>query len=139
MNQEQQSFLHDIEIKRQIEIANGEHVYTYPPLYVVYEQVETVVEASSNYDQNTTLFDDSPKYSTLSEEKEEFDEDTDTDEDIKICYHDRFVTVCFTRKAAEDFITAERHNLTNPRIYVHSIERRNIQLIEIGKILGDKQ
>ncbi len=40
-------------------------------------------------------------------------------------YIDRweFVTACFTRKACEEFIEANRHNLTDPRVYVASAHR----------------
>lgn len=35
----------------------------------------------------------------------------------------RFVTACFTRKAAQEYIDANRHNLNEPRIYVASAHR----------------
>jgi hypothetical protein len=51
----------------------------------------------------------------------------------------RFVTACFTRKAAEAFIAANRHNLKEPRVFVASGHRnpewqavRNL-LMEHGK------
>jgi len=34
-----------------------------------------------------------------------------------------FVTGCFTRKGAEDYIAVNGHNLTEPRIYVESLYR----------------
>ena len=37
----------------------------------------------------------------------------------------KFVTCCFTHVAAEDYIRQNKHNLTNPRIYVASGYRNN--------------
>ena len=37
----------------------------------------------------------------------------------------RFVTACFTRKGAENYIARNGHNLTNPYIYVESLYRNN--------------
>jgi hypothetical protein len=56
----------------------------------------------------------------------------------KIGKKEKFVTLCFTRKAASDFIDAERHNLNKPKIYVEYAERRNTELRAILEILGDK-
>lgn len=36
-----------------------------------------------------------------------------------------FVTACFTEKACEDYIRANRHNLEEPRIYTDSANRNN--------------
>lgn len=45
-----------------------------------------------------------------------------------------FVTGCFTRKGAEDYIAANGHNLTEPRIYVESLYR-NKEMIGIREFL----
>lgn len=36
-----------------------------------------------------------------------------------------FVTACFTERGCEDYIAANRHNLKEPRIYVHSAYRNH--------------
>ena len=45
-----------------------------------------------------------------------------------------FVTGCFTRKGAKDYIAANGHNLTEPRIYVQSLYR-NKEMIGIREFL----
>ncbi len=47
---------------------------------------------------------------------------------------DRFVTACFTRKGAEDYLAVNGHNLTRPFIYVSSLHR-NQEMIEVRKHL----
>jgi hypothetical protein len=142
------------------EIKDEKNACTYPPLYVVYDITETVCEHNTDYTQATTLFGIDDKYirPLLDGEGEFIEAEGDTDkwdeeiehtpegeEDaltyrsvLKMSHHDRFVTVCFTREAAEQFIKLERHNLKDPRIYVHGIPRRNVQLVELGKLFGDK-
>lgn len=56
---------------------------------------------------------------------------------VKKSFHDRFVTVCFTMEGAEGFIKAEGHNLTNPRVYVGHVGRRNVELRGVLGLLGD--
>ena len=54
----------------------------------------------------------------------------------KVYYVDQweFVTVCFTEKACQDYIAANGHNLTEPRIYAASAYR-NREMIAIREIL----
>lgn len=48
-------------------------------------------------------------------------------------YHDRFESAFFTRKAAEQFIETNGHNMNEPYIYVESIERRNFEFNDLLK------
>lgn len=142
------------------EIKEEKNACTYPPLYVVYDIIESACEHNTDYSQATTLFGIDDKYirPLLDGEGDFIEAESDTDkwdeeiehtpegEDealtyrpvLRVSHHDRFVTVCFTREAAEWFIKLERHNLKDPRIYVHAIPRRNLQLLELGRLLGDK-
>jgi hypothetical protein len=139
--------MEEIKQRRQKEILDGKNAATASPLYLVYDQSYTVCEHDTQYDQSTTVFNDSEKYVRHDHEGGEKRAEPNTDiwgEEkgkwsavVKKSFHDRFVTVCFTRKGAEDFIKAERHNLTNPRIYVEYAERRNIELHEVLRALGD--
>lgn len=45
-----------------------------------------------------------------------------------------FVTACFTYKGAEDFITRQKHNLKETRIYADSLYR-NQEMIEVREFL----
>lgn len=126
---------HSIDVigrERQQEIRDGKHLATFPPLYVVYDQRETCCEPDTGFDQSTSLFDERSEVKYV-----EKDDSWEPGEELSVSYHDVFVTVCFTRAGAEDFIQAERHNLSNPRIYVHYIPRRNHELVAIGKLFGD--
>ena len=117
---------------RQQEIKDGKNACTTPPLYVVFDQVKTYCEPDTEYgySQSTTLFDETSKIEQVEVEDGVFRE-------LSVSYHDQFVTVCFTRAGAEEFIRGERHNLQKPQIYVHYIPRRNYELVDIGKLFGD--
>ena len=49
----------------------------------------------------------------------------------------RFVTACFTRKGAEDYIARNGHNLTKPYIYVESLFRNAEMLALRNHLMGD--
>ena len=143
--------INEIKTVRQQEIQENKNAWTVPPLYVVLDVVISVTEHNSDYSQSTSVFDYQDEYIRADEEGSELEAEENTDkwdETITVeeteyrpvmrkGYHDRFVTICFTRKSAEDFIERERHNLSNPRIYVYGIPRRNIELVELGKLFGD--
>jgi hypothetical protein len=137
---------------RQQEIEEGKNAATVPPIYVVLERIFSVCEITSDYSQGTTVFDDDEEYVRVNSDGDEMPAEQSRDKwreviavdevlyypVVKKSFHDRFVTVAFTRKAAEDYIEMDRHNLTNPRIYVFGVNRRNIELLELIKLLGDK-
>lgn len=155
-----------IATKRQSEIERGLHAYTVPPLYVVYEQVLTCCRYDSDMNMSTTLFNEfadievrfvkecgANEYELSNHEMfSGFDKDAevtvpDPENEgefieytpaVRVGFHDRFVTCCFTHQAAVEFIKAERHNLTKPDIWVYGIKRRNTEMIELGKLFGDK-
>lgn len=56
------------------------------------------------------------------EEKRSNSNSDEIDDYVRTAYVDvwEMATVCFTRVAAEEYIAANGHNLTNPRIYVES-------------------
>lgn len=63
----------------------------------------------------------------------------DTEGWHKVYYIDiwEFVTVCFTRLAAEDFIEVNEHRLKNPRVYVETAYR-NPEMIAVQELLKSK-
>ncbi len=161
------NIINEIKTRRQQEIIDGKHAFTVPPLYVVYEQIITCCKHDSDMNMSTTLFNEfadiqvrfvkgcgEDAYELASHEmfkdnepdeeifinldKNNSEEDTEYTPVVRVGFHDRFVTCCFTRQAAEEFIEAEKHNLTNPQIWVHNIKRRNIEMVELGKLFGDK-
>lgn len=70
------------------------------------------------------------------DEMDEFGEDTG--DWYKSYYMDtwEFVTACFTEKACEDYIEANSHRLTDPRIYAASAYR-NWEFITVREALRD--
>ena len=158
--------INKIAFQRQQEILDGRHACTVPPLYVVYQQTYSYASHRSDITLSTTLFDEfADIYVRLVKDcgddgyelsNHEMFKDSDPDEEISVAYpedpeeiieftpvlrmgfHDKFVTCCFTRQAAEDFIKREQHNLTAPKIWVHGIMRRNIEMVELGQLFGDK-
>lgn len=139
--------MESIKKRRQKEISEGKNAGTRNPLYVVYDQIQTYCEHDTSLDQSTTVFNHEDEFVRFDSEGNEKKAEANPDNwgyekgkwsaVVKKSFHDRFVTVCFTRKGAEDFIKAERHNLNKPRIYVEYAERRNIELHEVLKALGD--
>lgn len=139
--------MEDIKTQRQLEISAGENAATASPLYFVYQRGYTVVEPDTAYDQSTTRFGYMPELVRFDEDgnQKAAEKDPSTwDEQkgkwrpvVKKVYHDKFVTVCFTRLAAENFIKAEKHNLKKPKIFVEYCERRNIEMQSVLAFLGD--
>ncbi len=144
-----------IKMVRQREIEEGKNLATSFPLYIVYDEIKSYHEGDSDYDVTTSLFSNNRDtycyaYSYDGDgvelTEQEYEDYTPTEDDppkekfecVRVGYHDRFITCCFTWEAAEIFIENERHNLTKPRIYVAHIPWRNVQLREIAKLLGDK-
>lgn len=138
---------------RQREIEEGKHAQTVPPLYVVYDELISVCERDSAYTQSTTRFDefadefrrfsDDGSWIEAESDSSKWDEKITVDEIeynsvVRVGFHDGFVTCCLTSEAAEEFIEREKHNLKNPRIFVHGIWRRNLQMVQLGILLGDK-
>lgn len=137
--------------ERKQEIADNKNGYTTNPIYVVYESGESI-SSSDDFQIGTSKFSQyqNDHYRRYTESGESFIRDTDAawpkdannDEHVTIddityqevvrCgIHDIFVTVFLTRAAAELFIEREKHNLTDPRIWVDSVPRRNLEMREI--------
>ncbi len=136
--------------ERKQEIAENKNGYTTDPLYVVYQSAESI-SSSDDYQLGTSKFSEyqNDHYRRYTEDGESFICDFDPEwleyadfesvtvddveykEVVRCGIHDVFVTVCFTRAAAEAFIEREKHNLTSPRIWVDSIPRRNAGMREI--------
>jgi len=137
--------------KRKREIAENKNGYTTNPLYVVYQSAESL-SSSDDFQVGTSKFSEyqNDHYRRYTESGESFISDTDPEwpadadhyepvtvddveyKDVVRCgIHDEFVTACFTRAAAEEFIERERHNLRDPRIWVDSIPHRSTDMLEL--------
>lgn len=97
---------------------------TADPIYVV-QQRRRVYGVDENYTDNFVWVSSDGEASEEESKRAEksFQELGEEAEDLnRVGYIDEwvFVTACLTLKGAEDFITAQRHNLTDPRIFVDS-------------------
>jgi hypothetical protein len=137
--------------QRQSEIKARQSGYTAFPIYVVYETINRYVERDTDYSLGTSVFRDDDDFVRVSDDGHEIEagdgdwddyttiNDTVYNPVVRKVYHDKFKTVCFTRAAAEEYMQRDRHNLTNPRIYVHSINSDNAEMRKFANLLGDKQ
>lgn len=63
------------------------------------------------------------------------DEVCEYDLEIKHFYRiEKFVTACFTKRAAEEYIEANKHRMNEPHLYIESLYR-NYEMIEIRERL----
>lgn len=113
---------------------------TADPIFVVQEK-KRLYGLDPNYTEDTVwVHDDGDCKEADSEETERLDRLEDQgnpDEDwTNTGYVDRwvFVTACFTEQGCQDFIDANRHNLTDPRIYVASAYR-NEEFIAVRRYI----
>jgi hypothetical protein len=132
--------------QREKEIANGKDAWwTKDPIYVVYDLTEHVTTYDSEYSFCCTLSEkenEHGRYVCYDEdggiineweewyesEYSEFIEDYDNPE-ITRFFCDRFVAVFFTRKAAEEYMQYQSHNLSdNAFIYVHNVWYSNYEM-----------
>lgn len=136
--------------KRKREIAENKNGYTTNPLYVVY-QSSCSLSSDGDFQIGTSKFSEyqNDHYRRYTESGESFISDSDPEwpadyhaesvtiddveykEVVRCGIHDEFVTACFTRAAAEEFIEREKHNLTSPRIWVDAIPRRSTDMLEL--------
>jgi hypothetical protein len=141
-----------IKTAREKDIAENKMLNTANHIFVVFDVRYSFTEHSSPYEQSSSVFGYADEFFRCSNEGEtiEAEDNTSTWDDTieingttynsvcRVGYHDKFVTVCFTKEAADKFIESERHNLKTPRIYVEHIPRRNRELRELCKLFGDK-
>ena len=94
-------------------------------MYVVYSLIEQACSGHSEISITVNLKGKPCEFGFIDAalEEPEFkatDEGMKEPEEITRFWKDRFTAFFFTRKGAEDYIEYQRHNLTNPYIYVHS-------------------
>lgn len=123
-------------------IRQQDNQCTSDPLFLV-QQKKRIYGIDSNYSEDYEwLREDDPEHVADRIERAGLDalelEGEDTTGWEKIYFLDiwDFVTVCFTQKACEDYIAANKHNLNEPRIYVHS-SYRNREMIAVRAFLKD--
>lgn len=120
------------------ELKNQDPRGTADPIYCVYEKYEQVVPEDCGEDGHKWYYDcetytDQEIIDNYKENEEELDlDDLQYEEELnpneRVCYQKyyykmlpKFVSPFFTEKAAQEFIDRNKHNLSNPYIYVHSL------------------
>ncbi|MEL6661234.1 MAG: hypothetical protein AAFR36_32610 [Bacteroidota bacterium] len=111
--------------QRAEEIASGKNAATRNPIYVVYSLCDMYCSGHTEISilSNLKGRDSETGYLDREFEEPEFeltDEDMKEPMEVTRFWIDRFAAFFFTRKGAEDYMEYQRHNLTNPYIYVHS-------------------
>jgi len=138
------------------EIENGDNLSTRNPIYIVYSLRDQYMSGHSDYSPTTNLKGISPEPGYLHrrgdseeplfslnedgsdlglEEQEMEDEnglpytdDEDEPEEITRIWVDHLEAIFLTSKAAYDYIEYQKHNLSNPYVYVHSGGYRNHEM-----------
>ena len=115
------------------ELRTQDNAITAEPLFVVYQE-QRIYGVCDDYTDDFEWVDEDD-HSCVADEDEAKRLDAlhkdgrptvlDGFEYLRIGYKTvpRFVTACFTRKGAEDYIACNGHNLTKPYIYVESMYR----------------
>jgi hypothetical protein len=122
------------------QIRTQDNQCTSDPLFVVQEQ-RRILGIDSDYSEDYVwLHEYDHEYEAEEAEAVELDERWDAGlpcsgwDKIHFIELWQSVTVCFTARAAEAYIEANRHNLRNPRVYVDSAYR-NAEIQAIRKFL----
>ena len=115
-------------------LRTQDNVCTHEPLFVVFQE-ERIYGVSPDYqtDGFTWVGEDDSSIKADDDEAKVLDQLLADDRELsiggvtfeRVWYRivPRFVTACFTRKGAEDYMARNGHNLTKPYIYVESMYR----------------
>ena len=121
--------------KREQEIKEGKNLMTRQPIYVVLDLQENYVSGHSDYSSITNYkglrFEEGYIDNSIESECREFSEtakNMDNPCEVTKFYTDRIVAFFLTSEAAHDYLKYQRHNLTNPYVYVFYSGYRNIQM-----------
>lgn len=121
------------------ELRTQDNAYTAEPMFVVFQE-ERIYGVSQDYQTNgyTWVGADDSSVTADDDEAKVLDKLLHEDRELsiggvtfdRVWYRivPRFVTLCFTRKGAEDYIARNGHNLTKPYIYVESMYRNEEML-----------
>lgn len=106
------------------ELATQDNLATASPLFEVREQV--IYPAPDGYGDGWGALDDEGDWlgcrATVPELDDAFGSAVEV---VRVWMHERVVTTCLTRKAAEAYIEGNKHNLANPSVYVASAHRNH--------------
>ena len=130
------------------ELRTQDNAITADPLFVVLQEAR-IYGVSQDYQTNgyTWVGVDDSSVTADDDETKVLDKLLDEDRELsiggvtyeRVWYRivPRFVTACFTRKGAEDYIARNGHNLTKPYIYVESLFRNAEMLALRNHLMGD--
>lgn len=117
--------------KREQEIAEGKNAATENPIYVVLDLIECIVSGHSDYGPITNNKNKEMEFGYITGEDEERHFTLEvTDEEVTRFWIDRFIAFFLTSEAAHDYIKYQRHNMTDPYVYVFHPGYKNWQMRE---------
>ena len=131
------------------ELRTQDNACTADPLFVVFQE-ERIYGVSQDYQTNgyTWVGEDDSSVAADDDEAKVLDQLLADDRELsiggvtfeRVWYRivPRFVTACFTRKGAEDYMARNGHNLTKPYIYVESMYR-NEEMIALRNHLMSQE
>lgn len=129
--------------KREQEIKEGKNLSTRQPIYIVLDLIENFVQGHSEYSLNTNYKNKRPEFGyidlSLESELREFKNEPigmELHEEITRFYTDRFVAFFLTSEGAHNYKEYQKHNLSDPYVYVFYAGYRNYQM---NKLLSDEK
>lgn len=108
--------------------------WTRNPIYIIYDITTIVTTIDNEYSnlEDCNLFWYEPEnweYKADDEYIEEYEWENNDNGDCTRFYLDRFVAMFFTRKAAEEYLKYQKHNLSGRAyIYVHNVWYSNREM-----------
>jgi hypothetical protein len=121
--------------QREKEIAEGKNLGTRQPIYVVLDLTECFVSGHSDYSSNTNKQGKPFEYGYIdmaldfeSREFRETDKEIEKPEAVTKLYFDRVIAFFLISKGAHEYLEYQKHNLTNPYVYVFYSGYGNIEM-----------
>ena len=121
--------------QREKEIAEGKNLGTSQPIYVVLDLDWFPISGHTDYSTNINLKGKPCEYGYIDSELEcecrEFeltDEGMTKPEAVTKIYYDKVVAFFLTSKEAHEYMKYQKHNLTNPYVFVFHSGYRNYEM-----------
>lgn len=129
-------FLQDVIIpQRDKEMGNGEHGGTNQPIYVVLDLWERFCTGHSDIPMDFNYKGEKEEYGyidmALEDDDRKFhytDEEMEEPEAVTRFFVDEVVAFFFTKKAANEYMGYQSHNLSNPYLYIFHSGKQNHEM-----------
>jgi len=135
-------YLKELLVTREQEIKDGKNAATAQPIYVVLDLQEKCAFTHDEINSDTNRvgkepiqgwvdsdYDDEPEFTTSEDEMEKMK----SPQEVTSFWIDSIVAFFITREGAEDYLKYQKHNLTEPYIYVFHTGYANFQMNNLLK------